>query len=116
MSSRQKCIEASRKRLADSLKAETGSDELLARFDRWSEDLYDGLAAVYSADDVLPGSLISSHRFIVRAHLSCASAMQLASSSQIGSNPLMLSDMLPMQISLPEISMELERRSIIWKV
>ena len=62
MSSRQKCIEASRKRLADNVKSDAGSDELLARFDRWSEDLYDGLAAVYSADDVLPRivDLISS--------------------------------------------------------
>ncbi len=62
MSSRQKCIEASRKRLADNVKSDAGSDELLARFDRWSEDLYDGLAAVYSADEVLPRvvDLISS--------------------------------------------------------
>ncbi|MFM6962670.1 MAG: alpha-amylase family protein [Micrococcales bacterium] len=49
MSTRQKTIDAARKRLASSLKSDPDLADLLLRYDRWAEDLYDGLAAVYPA-------------------------------------------------------------------
>jgi amylosucrase len=54
VSTREKGIEAARKRLSQALKNEPESAVLLTRFDRWAGDLYDGLAAVYPVDDVLP--------------------------------------------------------------
>ncbi len=52
MRAREKTIESGRKRLSSALKNDPQSEELLLRFDRWAEDLYDGLAAVYPVDTV----------------------------------------------------------------
>ena len=54
MSTREKGIEAARKRLSQALKNEPESAVILTRFDRWAGDLYDGLAAVYPVDEILP--------------------------------------------------------------
>ncbi len=54
MSTREKGIEAARKRLSQALKNEAESAALLSRFDRWVGDLYDGIAAVYAVDETLP--------------------------------------------------------------
>ena len=53
MSTRQKTIDAARKRLANNLKSDPGLAELLLRYDRWANDLYDGLAAVYPAESTM---------------------------------------------------------------
>lgn len=54
MSTREKGIEAARKRLSLALKNEAESAALLSRFDRWVGDLYDGIATVYAVDETLP--------------------------------------------------------------
>lgn len=54
MSTREKGIEAARKRLSQALKNEAESAALLSRFDRWVGDLYDGITAVYAVDETLP--------------------------------------------------------------
>lgn len=54
MSTREKGIEAARKRLSLALKNEAESAALLSRFDRWVGDLYDGITAVYAVDETLP--------------------------------------------------------------
>lgn len=43
-----------RSRFAAKLKGHPAAPDALARFDRWSADLWDGLAAVYPADTTLP--------------------------------------------------------------
>lgn len=53
MSTRQKTIDAARKRLANNLKSDPGLADLLLRYDRWANDLYDGLAAVYPAESTM---------------------------------------------------------------
>ncbi|MFM6841344.1 MAG: alpha-amylase family protein [Candidatus Planktophila sp.] len=53
MSTRQKTIDAARKRLASNLKSDPGLPDLLLRYDRWAQDLYDGLAAVYPAESTM---------------------------------------------------------------
>ena len=53
MSTRQKTIDAARKRLANNLKSDPGIAERLLRYDRWANDLYDGLAAVYPAESTM---------------------------------------------------------------
>ncbi|MFM6940361.1 MAG: alpha-amylase family protein [Candidatus Planktophila sp.] len=53
MSNRQKSIDTARKLLATNLKADPQLNELLIRFDRWVDDLYDGLAAVYPVEEVM---------------------------------------------------------------
>lgn len=53
MSTRQKTIDAARKRLANNLKSDPGLAEILLRYDRWANDLYDGLAAVYPAESTM---------------------------------------------------------------
>jgi amylosucrase len=53
MSTRQKTIDAARKRLASNLKSDPGLEDLLLRYDRWASDLYDGLAAVYPAESTM---------------------------------------------------------------
>jgi amylosucrase len=54
VSTREKGIEAARKRLSLALKNEAESAALLSRFDRWVGDLYDGIATVYAVDETLP--------------------------------------------------------------
>lgn len=53
MSTRQKTIDAARKRLASNLKSDSGLEDLLLRYDRWAGDLYDGLAAVYPVESTM---------------------------------------------------------------
>ena len=53
MSTRQKTIDAARKRLANNLKSDPGLADLLLRYDRWANDLYDGLTAVYPAESTM---------------------------------------------------------------
>ena len=53
MSTRQKTIDAARKRLANNLKSDPSLADLLLRYDRWANDLYDGLAAVYPAESTM---------------------------------------------------------------
>jgi amylosucrase len=53
MSSRQKTIDAARKKLASNLKSDPDLEALLVRYDRWASDLYDGLAAVYPAESTM---------------------------------------------------------------
>lgn len=53
MSTRNKSIEAARKKLAQRCADDRDLELLLARYDRWAADLYDGLAAVYPADQVM---------------------------------------------------------------
>jgi amylosucrase len=53
MSTRQKTIDAARKRLASNLKSDPGLEDLLLRYDRWANDLYDGLAAIYPAESTM---------------------------------------------------------------
>jgi amylosucrase len=47
-------IAAARARLAAALDGDVDLPDLLARYDRWARDLWDGLAAVYDAAAVLP--------------------------------------------------------------
>ncbi len=47
-------LAAGRRRLADHLADDPGAIDVLTRFERWGEDLWHGLAAVYDADVVLP--------------------------------------------------------------
>jgi amylosucrase len=47
-------IAAGRTRLAAALDGDADLPDLLARYDRWARDLWDGLAAVYDAAAVLP--------------------------------------------------------------
>ena len=54
MSTREKGIEAARKRLSQALTSEPDAAALLTRFDRWAGDLYDGLSAVYPVEETLP--------------------------------------------------------------
>ena len=54
MSTRQRNIEAARNSLAKSLANDAGAADLILRFDRWIDDLYDGISAVYPIDEVLP--------------------------------------------------------------
>ena len=49
-----RAIAAGRARLATALAGDTDLADLLARYDRWAPDLWDGLATVYDADTVLP--------------------------------------------------------------
>ncbi len=48
------CIAAARRRLATELAQHPARVDVLARFDRWVDDCWDGLAAVYAPEDVLP--------------------------------------------------------------
>ena len=43
-----------RARIAKAVVGDSGGAQLLERFDRWAEDMYDGLAAVYEADLLMP--------------------------------------------------------------
>ena len=43
-----------RQRLAGQLAGDPSGPDLLTRYDRWAEDLYDGLSTVYDAAEVLP--------------------------------------------------------------
>ena len=54
MSTSQKTLDSARKRLIQALKGDPQADLLLTRFDRWAEDLYQGIAAVYKVEDVMP--------------------------------------------------------------
>jgi amylosucrase len=47
-------IQASRQRLEKALAGDADLDSLLNRFDRWSQDLWDGAEVVYDAHTVLP--------------------------------------------------------------
>jgi len=49
-----RAIAAGRERLAVALAGDADLADLLARYDRWAPDLWDGLATVYDADTVLP--------------------------------------------------------------
>jgi amylosucrase len=51
---RTRDLTSARGRLADALAADVEAEEVLIRFDRWATDLWDGLAVVYDAGDVLP--------------------------------------------------------------
>ena len=58
-------IEAARAQVATELAGDPDLPDLLARFDRWAPDLWDGLATVYDASAVLPSVadvLITVHR------------------------------------------------------
>ena len=54
---RSVALAAGRDRLVTALAADSGSADVLARYDRWAGDLYDGLDAVYDAPTVLPAVL-----------------------------------------------------------
>ena len=54
---RSVALAAGRDRLVTALAADAGSADVLARYDRWAGDLYDGLDAVYDAPTVLPAVL-----------------------------------------------------------
>jgi len=61
----QRSIEAARAHVAAELAGDPDLPDLLARFDRWAPDLWDGLAAVYDAAAVLPSVtdvIIEVHR------------------------------------------------------
>ena len=47
-------IQSSRRRLEEALAGDSDLPALLDRFDRWSQDLWDGLEVVYDAPIVLP--------------------------------------------------------------
>lgn len=51
---RARAITAGRSRLGAALADDAALDDVLTRFDRWAEDLWDGLAGVYDAERVLP--------------------------------------------------------------
>lgn len=51
---RSQAIETSRQRLRTALGEDSAAQDVLARYDRWADDLWDGLGAVYDAASVLP--------------------------------------------------------------
>jgi amylosucrase len=51
---RRRDLTAARTRLSEALARDEAREEVLIRFDRWAEDLWDGLHAVYDAEAVLP--------------------------------------------------------------
>lgn len=53
MSTRQKSIEAARKKIAHKCAGDPNLAELLLRYDRWAPDLYDGISAVYPVDTTM---------------------------------------------------------------
>ena len=52
--SRSRTLTAAREQLRTALAADDGGVEVLTRFDRWADDLWDGLAPVYDPEAVLP--------------------------------------------------------------
>jgi amylosucrase len=54
---RAEALAVGRARLASAVGTDAEATALLARYDRWAGDLYDGLAAVYDAATVLPAVL-----------------------------------------------------------
>ena len=53
-STRVRALAAARAAFADALDTDSARATLLARFDRWADDLWDGLAVVYDAEAILP--------------------------------------------------------------
>jgi amylosucrase len=52
--SSQKSIQLARTRIEKAVAGDKDGAQLLERFDRWAQDMYDGLAAVYDAEAVMP--------------------------------------------------------------
>ncbi len=53
-SNRDGALAHAREALSEALGADPDRDTLLARFDRWADDLWDGLTVVYDAEAILP--------------------------------------------------------------
>lgn len=79
MSQRSSVIEAARKRLSTAVASDPNASDLLLRFDRWGQDMYDGLAAVYDASDVM-NRLVD---VIAQIHLNRSSELRARDAARI---------------------------------
>ncbi|MFM8447569.1 MAG: hypothetical protein ACKN92_05300, partial [Candidatus Nanopelagicaceae bacterium] len=58
-------IQSSRQRLEEALAGDSDLPALLDRFDRWSQDLWDGLAVVYDAPTYLSNDCLNTTSFLI---------------------------------------------------